>query len=410
MKRLSVRFSVFFVSLAAAVLIFPAMAFAATFPVAVDSTNFPDAAWRAYVNTNYAGGDNILTQTEAEAVAAVNVPFRGIGDLTGIQFFTNITSLKCEINSLTSLDVTGLTNLQILSCYGNSLTSLDVTGLANLRELRCFGNYLTSLDLRSLTNLYYLDCCENTLSSLNVAGLTHIQYFACYDNLLTSLDVTGHTSLQSLLCYRNALIDVQGFSVGLLNATGQIRPIPMIIDPSGGFISESTYTFSPDHAISNMGAGVTFGTDNRFHANTFIGTSTFSTDLTGGWSLGGRLDFELATHTVTFLDWDGTQLGTDTVITGTSATPPADPVREGYRFIGWDSDGTNITEDAVITALYEAIPAPSPLLTPTEQSAGALASTGDTVLPIFLAFVGLLSAGAVLAAARKKLIVNTSEK
>ena len=59
------------------------------------------------------------------------------------------------------------------------------------------------------------------------------------------------------------------------------------------------------------------------------------------------------THTVTFVDWDGTVIDVQTVEDGASAAAPADPVREGYTFIGWDTDFTNVHEDLIVTALYE---------------------------------------------------------
>ncbi len=55
---------------------------------------------------------------------------------------------------------------------------------------------------------------------------------------------------------------------------------------------------------------------------------------------------------VRFVDWDGTILYTTEVEEGESATPPANPSREGYMFIGWDKDYNNVTEDMSITALY----------------------------------------------------------
>ena len=61
---------------------------------------------------------------------------------------------------------------------------------------------------------------------------------------------------------------------------------------------------------------------------------------------------EKATYTVTFKDWNGTILKTEEVEEGNSATPPANPTRNGYTFIGWDSDYTNITSDLTIFAHY----------------------------------------------------------
>ena len=58
-------------------------------------------------------------------------------------------------------------------------------------------------------------------------------------------------------------------------------------------------------------------------------------------------------YTVTFLDWDGTTLKTEQVEQGKSATAPADPVREGYTFIGWNKDFSNVQSNLTVTAQYE---------------------------------------------------------
>ena len=57
-------------------------------------------------------------------------------------------------------------------------------------------------------------------------------------------------------------------------------------------------------------------------------------------------------YTVTFVDYDGTILGTDKVHYGDAATAPEDPIREGYEFTGWDNDFSNVTDDLTITATY----------------------------------------------------------
>lgn len=58
-------------------------------------------------------------------------------------------------------------------------------------------------------------------------------------------------------------------------------------------------------------------------------------------------------YTVTFKDWDGSILKTDTVEEGNSATPPLDPSRDGYTFIGWDVDFSNIVSNISVIAQYK---------------------------------------------------------
>jgi len=62
--------------------------------------------------------------------------------------------------------------------------------------------------------------------------------------------------------------------------------------------------------------------------------------------------FQVISYNVTFKDHDENILKTETVPHGNQATPPADPVREHYVFIGWDVDYSNVTTNVTIRAQY----------------------------------------------------------
>ena len=89
-------------------------------------------------------------------------------------------------------------------------------------------------------------------------------------------------------------------------------------------------------------------------------------------------------YTVTFEDWDGEVLSTQTVRSGSAATAPADPARDGHTFTGWSVAFTNVTSTLTVTALYDA---PTPSVSPTPTTAvsptptgnpGGVARTGET--------------------------------
>ena len=61
---------------------------------------------------------------------------------------------------------------------------------------------------------------------------------------------------------------------------------------------------------------------------------------------------EAVYYNVTFQDFDGTVLKTESVVEGKAATAPEYPQRDGYTFVGWDRDFSSVEKDIVITAEY----------------------------------------------------------
>ncbi len=75
-------------------------------------------------------------------------------------------------------------------------------------------------------------------------------------------------------------------------------------------------------------------------------------------------------YTVTFKDWDGTVLKTETVEDGKGAAAPAEPARNGYTFNGWDKAFSEVTGDLVVTATYTQSTEPMLVIGDTNAVAG----------------------------------------
>jgi len=154
------------------------------------------------------GYDNVLDgrviTDNIDTVTYLNLAYRFISDLTGIEDFTALTSLRCNGNQLTSLDLSNNTALTNLVCRNNQLTSLDVSQNTALTSLLCDDNQLTSLDVSQNTALTRLECGYNQLTSLDVSN-TALTELYCINNQLTSLDVSQNTALTHLSCAGNQL-------------------------------------------------------------------------------------------------------------------------------------------------------------------------------------------------------------
>ena len=82
-------------------------------------------------------------------------------------------------------------------------------------------------------------------------------------------------------------------------------------------------------------------------------------------------------YIVTFLDFDGSVLDEQSVAYGNSAESPEKPVRKGYKFIGWDSDFSNIVSAVDVIALYEELSSSSSAMVSSSSTAKSSSSKKD---------------------------------
>jgi len=156
-----------------------------------------DAFWESPDNGITTDEDNKITQFSWSAKKLY-----GALSLAGL---TELTSLSCHYNNLSSLDVSANTKLTRLLCYGNELSSLDVSTNTELNVLSCQDNNLSTLDVSANTKLISLNCYDNNLSSLDVSANTKLTSLSCSNNNISSLDVSENKELEILNCFNSNL-------------------------------------------------------------------------------------------------------------------------------------------------------------------------------------------------------------
>ena len=167
---------------------------------------FEDSKFQALTLYYDKNNDGKLQAWEAALVTELELSGQSIKSLRGIEYFTELESLNCTSNLLTSLDVTNNRKLRALWCKSNRIVSLDVTPLRDLQILNCESNRLTSLDVSQNTELVHLLCGMNNGATTDDDGITIIdvsnnpklETLSIYYLNISELDVTNNPSLKKL--------------------------------------------------------------------------------------------------------------------------------------------------------------------------------------------------------------------
>ena len=178
-------------------------------PITIPGTvvHIPDPNLRAAIAEALGKSPNApIIVEEMERLEELEVPNRGIRDLTGLQFATNLSRLY----------------LGDWGQKGNQVSDLSpITGLIELRALFFSDNPISDLaSLKGLKNLTYLNFSNTLVSDLSpIAGLINLKnlYFsnAKVSNLLP---IAGLINLESLSFHGNNVSDLSPIA-GLINLT-----------------------------------------------------------------------------------------------------------------------------------------------------------------------------------------------
>lgn len=187
--------------------------------VEINDTNFPDPVFQQYVKDNIDTADTTsgqkdgrLSKAERDAVTTISIDNQNCTDLTGIAYFANLTTLRCQQNGLKELNLEYNKNLTNLNCSYNKLTTLDVSKNAKLSTLECYNNGMEELNLGDITNLSWLLCAENNLTELDVSKNPYLERLHCRHNKLRRLVIGKNYSLTMLYLMDNQLtsLDLNG--------------------------------------------------------------------------------------------------------------------------------------------------------------------------------------------------------
>ena len=189
-----------------------------------DQVYFADPILKALVAVQL----GVTNPTVADMVflKELNAPGRGISDLTGLEYATNLTSLNLgelfyywvwppELRTNQIQDITplsGLTGLKSLDISNNQITDISaLSGLTALETLALYNNQITDISaLSGLSNLTSLDMEHNQITDITpLSGLTNLKSLELSSNPITGTSALSTlTGLESLLLSRAGLTTI----------------------------------------------------------------------------------------------------------------------------------------------------------------------------------------------------------
>ena len=161
---------------------------------------------------------------------------------------SKLTSLECDYNSISGLDLSHNQALEYLSCGSNNLSTLDLSSNTALTRLDCNSNSLSGLDLSNNTALTDLYCYNNSLGELDLSNNTALIRLSCFINNLSELDLSNNIALASLYCYGNRMtaLDIRN-NVNL----GRHAGVGCQTDADGNYVDMYLYVTEAQLALWN---------------------------------------------------------------------------------------------------------------------------------------------------------------
>ena len=330
--------------------------------ISIDEKNFPDAAFRKYVENKIDKENNskgILTQAEINSVTSMMLSSLDISDTKGIEYFTELQTLSIYNSNLSSFSLKGLKKLTKLSIASNKkLTTLNLSDLPNLEILDCYSNHLSSIDVSNFKKLREIDYHGNLeLTTLDFRGCNSLEvgyHSVSQETVYISAGMTKYVGC-NLVSYHtgNMVIDLDGFYT--VNPDGSKSvDLSNVISPAliKVLANENHDTFNKDTNILTIPAGdkQTILQAGKDYSNKPTHW-TFYTEITA-----------VNDCTVKFDTMGGSIVEDQIIANGKTATEPASPTKEGYIFKGWylDKEFTKlydfaapVTEDVTLYALWE---------------------------------------------------------
>lgn len=186
-------------------IILAALFFLGTLPMVIQAqitlipdSNFEQALIDLGIDSDGIINGQVLT-SDIYTVQSLNIRYKNISNLSGIEDFAALENLDVRGNPLSSLNITENSNLKTLSCIATSLTSLDISQNLLLEELDLSAIHLmNNIDLSNNLQLEALILIDCWIHSLDISNNTKLKTLEAPGINISEIDLSNHILLEYL--------------------------------------------------------------------------------------------------------------------------------------------------------------------------------------------------------------------
>jgi len=167
-----------------------------------------------YATGKMTGG---IRQSDLWGITELKATNQNIGNLTGLEYCTNITILDLGYNQITDISpLSHLNNLTILKLGDNQISDLSpLSTLTNLTELNVWVNRVVDLSaVSNLTNLTHVELHQNEIENISpLSKLTNLEYLHIWGNKISDITPLSNLSgITDLAINQNKISDISAIS------------------------------------------------------------------------------------------------------------------------------------------------------------------------------------------------------
>ncbi|KAB1153141.1 hypothetical protein F7018_17495 [Tenacibaculum aiptasiae] len=180
-------------------------------PTGCQIINFPDPNFKQALLSNGNAipvdqdGDGEICIEEAEKAIIIDIEKSNVSNISGIEYFKNITTFYGDENSITDANFSNNPKLTHINLEKNLISSINLNNNSKLTNLSLSENKLTTIDLSNNINLKYLLISQNNLTNINIRNNKLLIGATLHYNKLSQIDVSNNTKLSSLWLSHNEL-------------------------------------------------------------------------------------------------------------------------------------------------------------------------------------------------------------